>query len=135
MIAVFIEKNDLDQFFDWITLIERGNLFAKPVKFSFNIEDINDPLKVFLERDIYYLIKDAKDDLEEIYKTIGPVVVSSDIKIEANELQIVQDTLKKAERKYLSAEVVLYALNTLKEIPGLTATEALSIAEKDILLK
>lgn len=132
-VTVYIEKNDFDEFFKWMNRIGLGIYSTPTVKFSHREEDIQDPLKVALDSREYTLIKDVKKDIEDIQKMHGPLEIDFSPVSTASHLLIIQDVLREAERKDLLAEVVFSAIQVALQLPDISPTEAIVMAEHEWL--
>jgi len=132
-VTIYIEKNDFDKFFRWVKQLEYGALSSPPVQFSNIQNDIKDPLRVSLESSVYYLITDAQEDLRNIDTSIGPFNVNYEPDNDAEHLQRIKECLRKAKREDLELELVYSALSTMKDLPDLTPSEAIIIAERNLL--
>jgi hypothetical protein len=132
-VTVYIEKNDFDEFFKWMNRIGLGIYSTPTVKFSHREEDIQDPLKVTLDSREYTLIKDVKKDIEDIQKMHGPLEIDFSPVSTASHLLIIQDVLREAERKDLLAEVVFSAIQVALQLPDISPTEAIVMAEHEWL--
>jgi hypothetical protein len=132
-VELYIEKDRFDTFFRWINRISLGIYSTPPVKFSHRIEDIKDPLKVSLDSREYTLIKDIESDIKEIQKTHGPFEIDFSPDNTATHLLAIHDVLREAERKDLITEVVYSALQIALQMPDITPTEAMVIAEHEWL--
>lgn len=132
-VELYIEKDRFDTFFRWINRISLGIYSTPPVKFSHRIEDIKDPLKVSLDSREYTLIKDIEKDIKEIQKTHGPFEIDFSPENTATHLLAIHDVLREAERKDLVTEVVYSALQIALQMPDITPTEAMVIAEHEWL--
>ena len=132
-VELYIEKDRFDTFFRWINRISLGIYSTPPVRFSHRIEDITDPLKVSLDSREYTLIKDMESDIKEIQKTHGPFEIDFTPENTATHLLAIHDVLREAERKDLITEVVYSALQIALQMPDITPTEAMVIAEHEWL--
>jgi len=132
-VELYIEKDRFDTFFRWINRISLGIYSTPPVRFSHRIEDITDPLKVSLDSREYTLIKDMESDIKEIQKTHGPFEIDFTPENTATHLLAIHDVLREAERKDLLTEVVYSALQIALQMPDITPTEAMVIAEHEWL--
>jgi hypothetical protein len=132
-VELYIEKDRFDTFFRWINRISLGIYSTPPVRFSHRIEDIKDPLKVSLDSREYTLIKDMESDIKEIQKTHGPFEIDFTPENTATHLLAIHDVLREAERKDLVTEVVYSALQIALQMPDITPTEAMVIAEHEWL--
>lgn len=132
-VTVYIEKNDFDEFFKWMNRIGLGIYSTPTVNFSHREEDIQDPLRVTLDSREYTLIKDVKKDIEDIQKTHGPLELDFSPVSTASHLLIIQDVLREAERKDLLTEVVFSAIQVALQLPDITPTEAIVMAEHEWL--
>lgn len=132
-VELYIEKDRFDTFFRWINRISLGIYSTPPVKFSHRIEDIKDPLKVSLDSREYTLIKDIESDIKEIQRTHGPFEIDFSPENTATHLLAIHDVLREAERKDLVTEVVYSALQIALQMPDITPTEAMVIAEHEWL--
>ena len=132
-VELYIEKEEYDIFYRWINRISLGIYSTAPVRFSHRIEDIGDPLKVSLDSREYTLIKDIQHDIEEIQKSHGPFEIDFSPDNTATHLLAIHDVLREAERKDLVTEVVYSALQIALQMPDITPTEAMVIAEHEWL--
>lgn len=132
-VELYIEKDRFDTFFRWINRISLGIYSTPPVRFSHRMEDITDPLKVSLDSREYTLIKDIQHDIEEIQKSHGPFEIDFSPDNTATHLLAIHDVLREAERKDLVTEVVYSALQIALQMPDITPTEAMVIAEHEWL--
>ena len=128
-VELYIEKEEYDIFYRWINRISLGIYSTAPVRFSHRIEDIEDPLKVSLDSREYTLIK----DIEEIQKMHGPIEIDFSPVNTATHLLAIHDVIREAERKDLVTEVVYSALQIALQMPDITPTEAMVIAEHEWL--
>jgi hypothetical protein len=132
-VTVYISKKDFDAFFRWIKQLELGILSSPPVNFSHLENDIQDPLKVSLDTHVYYLITDAQDDLKQIDSSVGPFSIDYEPDSEEYHLQVIKEGLRKAKREDLELELVYSALAIMRDLPNITPSEAIIIAEKTLL--
>lgn len=132
-VDLYIEKDNFDMFFRWVNRIGLGIYSSPPVRFSHRIEDIKDPLKISLDSREYTLIKDLEHDIEEIQKTHGPFEIDFSPENTATHLLAIHDVLREAMRKDLVTEVVFSALQIALQMPDITPTEAMVIAEHEWL--
>jgi hypothetical protein len=132
-VTIYIEKKDFDNFFKWVKQLEYGALSSPPVTFSNIQNDIKDPLRVSLDTSVYYLITDAQEDLRNIDTSVGPFNVNYEPDTDAEHLQRIKECLRKAKREDLELELVYSALATMKDLPDLTPSEAIIIAERNLL--
>jgi len=132
-VTVYIEKNDFDEFFKWMNRIGLGIYSTPPINFSHREEDIQDPLKVTLDSREYTLIKDVKKDIEDIQKLHGPLEIDFSPVCTASHLLVIQDVLREASRKDLLAEVVFSAIQVALQLPDISPTEAIVMAEHEWL--
>ena len=132
-VTVYISKKDFDAFFRWIKQLELGILSSPPVNFSHLENDIQDPLKVSLDTHVYYLITDAQEDLKQIDSSIGPFSIDYEPDSEEYHLQVIKEGLRKAKREDLELELVYSALAIMRDLPNITPSEAIIIAEKTLL--
>lgn len=132
-VTVYIEKNDFDSFFRWVKQLELGILSTPPVTFSHSQGDIKDPLKVSLDTNVYYLITDAQEDLKRIDTSVGPFSIDYEPDTQEFHLQRIKESIRKAKREDLEIELVYSALSVMYEIPGITPSEAIIIAERNLL--
>lgn len=132
-VELYIEKDLFDTFYRWINRISLGIYSTPPVRFSHRLEDIKDPLKVSLDSREYTLIKDIETDIKEIQKTHGPFEIDFSPTNTATHLLGIHDVLREAERKDLVTEVVYSALQVALQMPDITPTEAMVIAEHEWL--
>ena len=132
-VTVYISKKDFDSFFRWIKQLELGILSSPPVNFSHLENDIQDPLKVSLDTHVYYLITDAQEDLKQIDSSIGPFSIDYEPDSEEYHLQVIKEGLRKAKREDLELELVYSALAIMRDLPNITPSEAIIIAEKTLL--
>jgi hypothetical protein len=132
-VELYIEKDRFDTFFRWINRISLGIYSSPPVRFSHRIEDIKDPLKVSLDSREYTLIKDIESDIKEIQRTHGPFEIDFSPENTATHLLAIHDVIREAERKDLVTEVVYSALQIALQMPDITPTEAMVIAEHEWL--
>ena len=132
-VTVYISKEDFDAFFRWIKQLELGILSSPPVNFSHLENDIQDPLKVSLDTHVYYLITDAQEDLKQIDSSVGPFSIDYEPDSEEYHLQVIKEGLRKAKREDLELELVYSALAIMRDLPNITPSEAIIIAEKTLL--
>jgi hypothetical protein len=132
-VTIYIAKNDFDAFFRWVKQLELGILSTPPITFSHNHYDIKDPLKVSLGTDVYYLITDAQEDLKNIDTSVGPFSIDYESDTEEAHLQRIKESLRKAKREDLEIELVYSALAVMKDIPNITPSEAIILAERTLL--
>ena len=131
-VTIYISKKDFDAFFRWVKQLEYGILSAPPVDFSHAEYEIRDPLKVSLDSSEYYLITDAKEDLEDIRNTYGNLDFNYESDTQEIHLQRIKECVRRAAREDLEVELVYSALKTMKELPTLTPGEAMIVAEKSM---
>jgi len=132
-VTVYISKKDFDAFFRWVKQLELGILSSPPVKFSHQENDIQDPLRVSLDTHVYYLINDAQEDLKQIDSSVGPFSIDYEPDTEEYHLQVIKEGLRKAKREDLELELVYSALAVMRDLPNITPSEAIIIAEKTLL--
>lgn len=133
-VIIYIEKNDFDEFLKWVRKLRRGTLSSPPIMFSHLEKDIKDPLKVSLDRYEYCLISDVKEDLRNIERIHGPIDLTFEPDTQAEHLQRIKESLRNAKREDQQIQLIYAALQTMKELPDLTPTEAIIIAERSLLL-
>lgn len=132
-ITVYIEKSEFDDFFKWFNRISLGIYSTPTVKYSHLQEDIEDPLKVTLDSREYTLIQDIEKDLDDIQNTYGPLEIDFSPTSTGNNLLVIQDILKEADRFDLRNEVVYTALQVCQQLPDITPIESMIIAEREWL--
>lgn len=132
-VELYIEKDEYDIFYRWINRISLGIYSTAPIRFSHRIEDIKDPLKVSLDSREYTLIKDIQTDIEEIQRTYGEIEIDFSPVNTATHLLVINDIIREAERKDLLTELVYSALQIALQMPDITPTEAMVIAEHEWL--
>ncbi len=132
-VTVYISKKDFDAFFRWVKQLELGILSSPLVKFSHQENDIQDPLRVSLDTHVYYLINDAQEDLKQIDSSVGPFSIDYEPDSEEYHLQVIKEGLRKAKREDLELELVYSALAVMRDLPNITPSEAIIIAEKTLL--
>lgn len=132
-VTVYIEKDDFDRFFKWMNRIGLGVYSTPPVAFFNTEKDIQDPLKILLDSREYTLIKDVKKDIEDIQKNLGPLELDFSPECTASHLLVIQDVLREAERKDLLPELVYTAIQIALQLPEITPTEVIVIAEHECL--
>jgi hypothetical protein len=132
-VTIYINQKDFDTFFKWVKELELGNLSTPPVKFSNNINDVDDPLRVSLDSNTYFIIKDAQDDLEEIVTLTGPFKIQYEHDTKELHLQRIKEGLRNAKRQNLENELIYTAFGVIKDLPSITIEEAVVIAEKIVL--
>lgn len=132
-ITVYIEKDSFDEFFKWMNRISLGIYSTPPVKFSHRLDGFQDPLRVSLDSREYTLIKDVEQDIEDIQKSYGPMEIDFSPVSTQSHLLIIQDVLREASRMDVLNEIVFTALQVASQLPGITPTEAIVIAENEWL--
>ena len=132
-VTVYISKKDFDAFFRWVKQLELGILSSPPVNFSHQENVIQDPLRVSLDTHVYYLINDAQEDLKQIDSSVGPFSIDYEPDSEEYHLQVIKEGLRKAKREDLELELVYSALAVMRDLPNITPSEAIIIAEKTLL--
>jgi hypothetical protein len=132
-ITIYIEKSEFDNFFKWFNRITLGIYSTPTVKYSHRQEDIDDPLRVTLDSREYTLIQDIEKDLNDIQNTYGPLEIDFSPTSTGNNLLIIQDILKEADRFDLRNEVVYTALQIAQQLPDITPIESMIIAEREWL--
>jgi hypothetical protein len=132
-VTIYIEKNDFDDFFKWMNRIKLG-LFSTPkVNFSHRQEVIADPLRITLDEREYTLIKDVEKDIKDIQSAYGPIEIDFSPESTINHLLVIRDVLRESERNDVAAEVVFTAIQAAQQVPGISPTEAMVIAEREWL--
>jgi hypothetical protein len=132
-VTIYIEKNDFDEFFKWMNRIKLG-LFSTPkVNFSHRHEVIADPLRITLDEREYTLIKDVEKDIKDIQSAYGPIEIDFSPESTVNHLLVIRDVLRESERNDVAAEVVFTAIQAAQQVPGISPTEAMVIAEREWL--
>jgi hypothetical protein len=132
-VTIYIEKNDFDDFFKWMNRIKLG-LFSTPkVNFSHRQEVIADPLRITLDEREYTLIKDVEKDIKDIQSAYGPIEIDFSPESTVNHLLVIRDVLRESERNDVAAEVVFTAIQAAQQVPGISPTEAMVIAEREWL--
>jgi hypothetical protein len=132
-VTVYIEKNNFDDFFTWMNRLNDGNFSTPPVEFSHREDEIQDPLKILLDSRDYTLIREAKQNMDEIQKAYGDFDAIFSPETFDDHLLIIQDILREAQRRDLLTEVVFTALQVATQIRGLNPDEAIIFAEKQHL--
>ena len=132
-VTVYISKKDFDAFFRWVKQLELGILSSPPVNFSHQENVIQDPLRVSLDTHVYYLINDAQEDLKQIDSSVGPFSIDYEPDTQEFHLQRIKESIRKAKREDLEIELVYSALAVMKDLPGITPSEAIIIAERNLL--
>lgn len=134
-VIIYIEKEDFDTFFQWINRLNHGNLCHSPVPYYIEKTEAKNPLQLIVEPEFYSLIQDAESDLEMIQKKFGEMELEYDPTSISWELRTISDILRNSRRLDIEADVVYTALFTAAEVPDITPTEALIIAEREWLEK
>jgi hypothetical protein len=134
-VVIYIEKNDFDAFFQWINRLNNGNLCHPPVPYYIEKDDAKEPLQLIVEPEFYSLIQDAEADLKKLHKDFGPMELEYDPTSISWELRTIADILRNSRRLDIEADVVYTALFTAAEVPDISPTEALIIAEREWLEK
>lgn len=131
-VSIYIDQKNFDKFFAWVKELELGNLSSPPVFFSHLEKDVEDPLRVSLDPNMYFIIQDAMDDLDEISGSVGPFNMQYEHDSKELHLQRIKESLRNAKRLHLECDLIYLSLITMKEIPSITPTEAIIIAEKSL---
>lgn len=134
-VVIYIEKSDFDAFFQWINRLNNGNLCHAPVPYYIEKEEAKEPLQLIVEPEFYNLIQDAEADLEKIQKDFGTMELEYDPTSISWELRTIADILRNSRRLDIEADVVYTALFTAAEVPDISPTEAMIIAEREWLEK
>lgn len=132
-VSIYIKKSNFDNFYRWIHQLNLGILSTPPVEFSHIQNEIEDPLRVTLDSREYYLITDAKEDLEEIEKIYGPMALNYEPENDQVHLQRIKEAMRNAAREDLTLELVYMSLAIMKDLPDITVSEAIIIAERNLL--
>ena len=132
-VTIYIEKNNFDNFYRWVRQLNIGVLSSPPVKFS-NLQNVfKDPLRISLDTHEYYLITDAQEDLKKIEYIHGSFNVQYEPDTYETHLQRIKESVRNAQREGLDLELIYYALMVIKDLPDITPSEAVIIAEKSVL--
>lgn len=130
---MYISKKDYDSFFRWLKQLHHGVLSTPPVNFSHIESEIRDPLRVSLDTNEYYLITDAKEDLKNLENIYGSLEINYEPDSQELHLQRIKESIRNASREDLVIELVYAALAVMKDLPDLTPSEAVIIAERSVL--
>jgi hypothetical protein len=134
-VTVYIEKSEFDEFFTWLNRVNFGILCTQPVKFSHRESDIEDPFKIILDSREYTAIKDNQEDLRRIKDNYGECELEFLPETTENSLLLIQDIIREAARYDLANEVIYTALLVMKQLPDVTPSEAIIIAEREWIPK
>ena len=132
-VSIYIKKSNFDNFYRWIQQLNLGMLSTPTVEFSHIQNEIEDPLRVTLDSREYYLITDAKEDLKEIEKIYGPMAINYEPGNDKVHLQRIKEAMRNADREDLTLELVYMSLAIMKDLPDITVSEAIIIAERNLL--
>lgn len=132
-VAIYIEKNNFDEFLKWMNRIKMGIYSTPAVNFSHTAINMQDPLLITLDTREYTLIKDVEEDIKNIQKVYGPFEIDFSPVSTESHLLIIQDVLREAQRKDLLVEVVFSAIQIALQIPDITPSEAIIVAEHEWL--
>jgi hypothetical protein len=132
-ITVYIEKSDFDEFFKWMNRLNLGIFSTPPVEFSHRESDIQDPLKILLDSRDYSLIRDTRQDIEELQNTYGSFEIDFSPESAQGHLLVIQDIIREAQRRDLLNEVVFTALQVATQIRDITPAESMIVAEREWL--
>ena len=132
-ITIYVRNQDFDSFFRWVKQLQYGALSTPPVFYSHRIDEVEDPLMISLDSDIFYLIQDSQEHLTDIKSSLGSLDLLYQTDNQEEHLQMIKEGLRKARREDMELELVYSALAAMKEMPGLTPGEAIIVAEKSIL--
>ena len=132
-VSIYIKKSNFDNFYRWIQQLNLGMLSTPTVEFSHIQNEIEDPLRVTLDSREYYLITDAKEDLKEIEKIYGPMAINYEPENDKVHLQRIKEAMRNADREDLTLELVYMSLAIMKDLPDITVSEAIIIAERNLL--
>lgn len=133
-VNIYIEKNDFDAFFKWVNRLHAGILVEKAVEYSTEMHGFEQPLVISLDPRTYHLLQDAESDAEEIKEIFGDFVTEYEPLSRSWEMRSLKDVLRNAKRYDLEIDVIYTALITIAEVPGLTPSEAMIIAEREWIL-
>jgi len=134
-VTVYIEKSEFDEFFTWLNRINFGVFCTQPVKFSHRESDMKDPFKIILESREYTAIRDNHKDLELLQQQYGKCELEFSPESTKNDLLLIQDIVREANRYDLANEVIYTALIVMKQLPDVTPSEAIIIAEREWIPK
>lgn len=130
-VTIYIEKEDFDTFFQWINRLNHGILTTNTIKYSTQPEGFTSPLQLSLEPGMYHLMTDAETDLHSLKELYGDIDINFDPMSQSWEMRAIKDILRNARRYDLESEVAYTALITMMEVPSLTPSEAMIIAERE----
>jgi hypothetical protein len=133
-VAIYIEKETFDQFYNWIGRLNKGVLADCPIKYSAQNAGFTKPLQLQVEPDVYSLIQDAEADLAYLKKEYGEMELSFEPESGIRDLSTIKNILKNARRNDVEEYVVYTALQTMVEVPGLLPLEAMIISEREWLV-
>ena len=131
-VSLYVNRNDFDLFYRWVRQLSEGVLASPPVRYSHVKEDIEDPLRVSLDSSEYYLITDSQEDLMNIQSLHGPLNATYIPENFDDHLQRIKESLRIAEREGKSLELIYNALTIMRELPNITQSEAIILAERTI---
>jgi hypothetical protein len=132
-VNIHIEKPQFDTFCQWINRLNKGVLSTCPVKYSESPQGFKKPLQLQLDPEVYALIQDAEADLDYIQKEYGELDLSFESDTGIRDLSTIKNILRNARVHDMEEQVVYTALQTMAEVPGLLAVEAMIISEKEWL--
>lgn len=130
-VTIYIEKIDFDVFFQWINRLNHGILTTNTIKYSTVPEDFATPLQLSLEPGMYHLMTDAENDLHSLKELYGDIDINFDPMSQSWEIRTIKDILRNARRYDLESEIAYTALLTITEVPSLSPSEAMIIAERE----
>lgn len=128
-ISLYVEHDDLDNFYRWVNRLSHGHIESPPINFNHKKELFIDPLEIQLLANEYAMITDARDEVAKISEIAGPINISYSPTDIDWQISTIRNVLKNAERHNLTSEVIYTALTTLKTIPTISPAEAMIIAE------
>lgn len=132
-VNIYIEKDEFDKFFQWINRLNNGILTTPTISYSADSSKFNQPLQLSIEPQMYHLMKDAEKDLDHLKNEYGEMNVSFEPLSLSWELRVLSDVLRNARRYDLEADLAYTALFTMAEVPGITPSEAMIIAERELI--
>ena len=133
-VFLYVEKEEFDSFYVWFRRISSGILESPTARFSNSPDEFSNPLRISLDVDEYYLITDVQKDLESLDESCGFLSLQYEPDTPELHLQRIKESLRSAGRLDKTNELVYAALITMQNIPSITPSEAIIIAEKSIRL-
>jgi hypothetical protein len=128
-ISLYVEHDDLHEFYRWVNRLSEGHIESPTIKFNHKKEIFKDPLEIQLSANEYAMICDANAEVDKISELGGPIDITYMPKDRNWQMSTIRNILKNADRHNLSVEVIFSALATVSELPTITPAEAMIIAE------